>query len=129
MRLQGSRAIGEAADAARHFGQAQRLAVYDQTRLCIVIEELVANLYDHGGVTEGDEIMLALGRDPRGVRISIKDPGIAFDPWSAPQTTDSLDPGGGAGIRLIQAWGERIGYRSSNEGNCLEILLPIRRPG
>ena len=126
MRLQGSQAIAEATAAARLFGRQQRLIDAEVTRLCIVVEELVANLYDHGGVTGEDEVLLVLARDADGIRVSLTDPGAPFDPWSAPQEPNRLNPGGGAGIRLIRAWSERIRYRSSEEGNCLEILLPIR---
>ena len=127
MQLRGEKAIGQAAEAARAFGIAQALTRGDLARLCIVVEELVANLYDHGGVTEQDEIQLAFAPDPKGIRITIIDPGAPFDPWSAPPTADSMKGGGGAGTSLVRAWAEPIGYRSSGEGNQLELLLPFRR--
>jgi len=125
LRLRGDKAIRQAADAARAFGKAQLLADDDLARLCIVVEELVANLYDHGGVTERDEVDLAMARDPRGIRVSITDPGIAFDPWSAPRTAESVTRGGGAGLNLVQAWAELISYRRSGEANHLALLLPV----
>ena len=40
-----------AGTAARAFGEAQWLTDDESARLCVIVEELVANLYDHGGVT------------------------------------------------------------------------------
>lgn len=125
MRLGGDGAISQAAEAARAFGLAQQLAEDDLARLCIVVEELVANLYDHGGVTGQDEIGLAMARDPKGIRVSISDPGVPFDPWTAPPSAESVNRGGGAGLSLIRAWAELISYRSLGEGNQLELLLPV----
>lgn len=125
MRLRGGQAICQAADTARQFGKKQRLAHDEYARLAIVVEELVANLYDHGGVTAQDEVELAMSRDPRGIRVKIADPGIPFDPFSAPQSDESVKHGGGAGLNLIRAWAELISYDSSDEGNRLELLLPF----
>ena len=127
MRLQGQRAISQAVDAARGFGTAQGLAKSDLARLCIVVEELIANLYDHGGVTERDDVELTCFCDPEGIRISIVDPGRPFNSWSTPPTVERDTRGGTAGTRLIQAWAELVSYNSSSEGNRLELLLPVRR--
>ena len=127
LRLQGVRAIGQAVDAARGFGAAQRMAKDDLARLCIVVEELIANLYDHGGVTERDDVQLTLCCDPMGIRISIVDPGMPFNSWSTAPTFKRENHGGNAGIRLIQAWAQLVSYDSSSEGNRLELLLPVRR--
>lgn len=94
------------------------------SRLCIVVEELVANLYDHGGVTEQDEVELAIAGRPGGIHVSIVDPGMPFDPWSASPADEGGTDRGGAGLRLVRAWGELISYRSSGGVNRLELLLP-----
>jgi serine/threonine-protein kinase RsbW len=121
--LAGSNAIAQAASAARQFGEAQGLAKDRLARLCIVIEELVANLYDHGGVTEQDEVQLAIASQPAGIHVSIVDPGKPFDPWALPAGGGASNHGG-AGLSLIRAWSERVSYRSSIDGNQLELLLP-----
>ncbi len=128
LRLEGEGAIGEAVDAARAFGLAQRLADDDLARLCVVVEELIANLYDHGGVTEQDEVQFALASDPAGVRVSIIDGGTAFNPWSDPIAAGN-GQGGGAGVRLIRAWAQLIRYHSSDDGNQLELLVPVEAAG
>jgi anti-sigma regulatory factor (Ser/Thr protein kinase) len=123
LRLQGPNAIAHAAGAARQFGEAQGLAKDGLARLCIVIEELVANLYDHGGVTEQDEVQLAIASQPGGIHVSIVDPGKPFDSWTSSAGGGNGKPGG-AGLSLIRAWSELISYRSSSDGNRLELLLP-----
>jgi anti-sigma regulatory factor (Ser/Thr protein kinase) len=129
LRLRGRRAISHATDAARSFGIAHDLQGDDLARLCIVVEELVANLYDHGGVTGEDEIQLALASDPKGIRMTIIDPGAPFNPWSRSHDAVVTKEEGAAGISLIKAWADLIAYSSSGEGNRLELLLPFAREG
>ena len=123
LRVEGDGAVAEAVNATRSFGEALKLADGDLARLCIVVEELIANLYDHGGLTQQDAVMLALSRDPGGIRVSITDGGAAFNPWLAPAVASRR--GGGAGIKLVQAWAQLIDYRSTDEGNQLELLVAL----
>jgi serine/threonine-protein kinase RsbW len=125
--VSGPHAIRQAANAARGFGEAQLLANDQLARLCIVVEELVANLYDHGGLTEQDDVQLSLACGLEGVRVTVIDRGIPFDPWSGQGASESAVRGGGAGLSLIRAWAEPIEYRSSDRGNHLELLLRIDR--
>jgi anti-sigma regulatory factor (Ser/Thr protein kinase) len=124
-RLQGSGAIRRAIDAARTFGEAHQLSDDDLARFCIVIEELVANLYDHGGLTEIDEVELSFHHEPGGIRASIFDPGTPFDPRSAMTKRERPKRGGGAGIDLTRSWAQLIDYQVTPEGNRLDLLLPI----
>ena len=124
-RLVGKAAISQATEAARAFGEAQWLGEDELARLCIVVEELVANLYDHGGVGDADEVELTLRSEPDGIGLILVDPGVRFDPWEAPQPIDAPERGGGAGIGIVQAWAELIEYRSTDRGNRLELLLPL----
>ena len=124
-RLQGSGAIARACEAAQAFGELQLLNDDEQARLCVVIEELVANLYDHGGLSDQDEVKLSLARDSAGVRVTIVDPGAPFDPWTALPKGARPDRGGGVGIDIVKAWALYTGYESSQGANRLEFLLPI----
>ena len=128
-RFRGPDAVSQAADAARAFGNSQWLDEDELARLCIVIEELVANLFDHGGLQDEDEIELGLASDPGGIRVSIFDRGTPFDPWAASPRIERPTRGGGAGIELVRAWAQLLGYRSTAEGNWLEILLPVHWEG
>lgn len=124
--LRGSDAIAGATDAARAFGEAQGLSDRELARLCIVIEELVANLYDHGGLTGSDEVDLSFFGEPRCIRITLVDPGSPFDPRSEPPGGEIPQRGGGAGIEIVRAWAQITGYAVTAEGNRLEFLLPLR---
>jgi anti-sigma regulatory factor (Ser/Thr protein kinase) len=123
--LQGGGAVGDAVAAARGFGEAHQLAKADIARLCIVVEELVANLYDHGGQPDVDPIELRLSSDPGAIRIVIADTAAPFDlreprPGGIPSSR-----GAGAGLDLIRAWAEVVDYDVTDLGNRLELLLPL----
>ena len=124
--LQGSKAVSQASDAARVFGEAQWLNEDELARLCIIIEELVANLYDHGGLTEIDKVELSLGSELDGIRIIIADSGKPFDPRSAPTGRKQPERGGGVGIDIVRSWAQFVAYDVTAEGNRLELLLPLR---
>ena len=123
--MSGANAVTQASDAARAFGEAQWLSEDETARLCIIIEELVANLYDHGGVSRDEEITLTLASEPEGLIITLTDPGTPFDPRQPRKNADPSDRGGGAGIDIIRSWALITGYEVTDEGNRLELLLPL----
>lgn len=123
--LRGKAAVTEASAAARRFGEAQWLAEDELARLSIIIEELVTNLYEHGGVQYDHEVELALLVEPGAIRITLRDPGTPFDPRSAPTPRARPERGGSAGIDIVRAWAVFVDYQTSNEGNRLELLLPV----
>ena len=123
-RISGAKAVTQASDAARAFGEAQWLGEDEVARLCIIIEELVANLYDHGGVSRDDEIILSLASEPKGLTITIL-PGRPFDPRQPRPKPDPSERGGGAGVDIIRSWAVITGYEVTDEGNRLELFLPL----
>ena len=123
--LRGRESVTEASGAARTFGEAQWLTEDETARLCIIVEELLANLFDHSGLAENDEVELSLASEPGGIRIVIVDPGPPFDPRSAPTPRERPERGGGAGIDIVRAWAEFVDYALIPEGNRLELLLPV----
>lgn len=125
--LSGRNAVGEAARAARLFGKAHRLTDDECARFCVVVEELIANLHDHGGLTDKDKVELTLANEPAGVRIVIADRATPFDPRSALPQTRRPERGGGAGIDLVRAWAQFVDYSVTADGNRLELLLPRRQ--
>jgi anti-sigma regulatory factor (Ser/Thr protein kinase) len=127
--LQGRTAVGQATDAARVFGEVQWLAEDELARLCIIIEELVANLYEHGGLTEIDKVELSLGSEPGGIRVTIVDSGKPFDPRSAPTKGRRPQRGGGVGIDIVRSWAQFVAYDVTAAGNRLQLLLPLRLHG
>ncbi len=125
--LQGSEAVSQAAEAARAFGEGLRLAAREQARLCLVVEELIANLYDHGGLTDQDQVELTLASEDDGIRVIIVDPGKPFDPRLVPPNYIMPERGGGAGLNIVRGWARFVDYALTPEGNRLELLLPLAR--
>jgi serine/threonine-protein kinase RsbW len=72
--------------------------------------EWVANIVEHGGVAPGSLAVLRLERAEDGVRLSVSDGGVAFDPRKAEHMGPNLERGGGAGIALIRGWSEIEAY-------------------
>jgi len=124
-RLQGADAVTQASSAARAFGEAQWLSEGELARLSIVVEELLANLYDHGGVAAEDEVILELASEPVGLRIVLIDFGTPFDPRQRPRKDGRPERGGGAGIEIVQAWAHLVDYQVTDHGNRLELILPV----
>jgi serine/threonine-protein kinase RsbW len=125
-RLRGRSAVADATLAARTFSFDEGLADDDLARLCIIVEELVANLFDHGGLTDLDPIGLSLASTPQGVRLVLVDPGTPFDPRIVDPRQKRPVRGGGAGIDLVRSWAQFVDYGMHEDGNRLELLIPCR---
>lgn len=124
-RLSGPTAVIEAAAIAREFGAAQWLSEPEIARLCIIVEEWVANLYDHGSVTLDQIIQIDLEAEREGLAVTITDPGKPFDPRHLPLGRVRTDGGAGAGIDLMKAWATLRNYEVGPEGNRLELFYPV----
>ncbi|WP_294120605.1 ATP-binding protein [Sphingomonas sp.] len=121
----GPTALGDAIAWTRRYAADQALAEHDQARLCIIVEELVTNLCEHG-VCEGDrEIGIELARDGSCLGLAIEDNGRPFDPRTAPHSADIPTRGGGAGLNLVRSWAEIVEYESGNGRNRLELRLRL----
>ena len=111
---------------ARTFAEDQGLSSIAAARLAIVIEELVTNVVEHGGVAADGPVDLALLAETGSVRIIFVDRGLSFDPRLAPVAARDLEGrGGGAGIDLIKAWTSIVDYRTVEGLNRLELLFPL----
>lgn len=124
-RFAGDGAVVDATSAARDFATGQGLAHDDVSRLCVITEELVANLYEHGGLAGTDAIGLSLVRTAAGITILLSDPGRPFDPQTATSNKQRHDRGGGAGINIVRAWTRFVDYVAEPGQNRLELLMPI----
>ena len=122
--LSGAAALHDATAEAHRFAGVAGLTVENASRLAIVVEELVANLYDHGGLGANDVFTLELSATGRELLIVLEDTGTPFDPRSAEFDAHIPSRGGGAGLRLIQAWASRMDYRSKGGRNRLSLRLP-----
>lgn len=122
--LSGPTAVHEATLAARNFARSARLSEADAARLAIVVEELVANLYDHGGLGVDDAFEIELSATATDIKVVLIDPGTPFDPGLASLDRDFPTRGGGAGLKLVRAWAIRTDYRSIDGLNRLAVSLP-----
>ncbi len=124
-RLTGAKALIEAVETAREFGTQQWLSEEELARLCILVEEWVANLYDHGSVSPSDVIEIELDAEKDGLRVAITDPGKPFDPRHLPIDFVRTEGGAGAGIDLMKAWANVVSYDIFPTGNRLVLLFPV----
>jgi anti-sigma regulatory factor (Ser/Thr protein kinase) len=106
-----------------HFNGVESLEGRDAVRLAIIVEELVTNLYDHGGVLSDAIVELMLAREGDAVAIAIIDPGTTFDPRTVEAPEVPPERGGGAGLGLVNAWAEIIDYRSTEGRNRLDLRM------
>lgn len=108
---------------AQDFGERCRLDKGQAARLAIMIEELVTNLVEHGGIDENGVIELVLTREDGVIAIALSDTGVAFDLRTVESDHDIPDRGGGAGIDLVRAWADIVDYQSKNGENRLILKM------
>jgi anti-sigma regulatory factor (Ser/Thr protein kinase) len=124
--LSGPTAVHDATAAAREFAESGMVEESDVSRLVVVVEELITNLYDHAGLGSEDQISLDLSLTEVDLKLVITDSGRPFDPGSA-DNGDLPQRGGGAGLKLVRAWASQIRYQSAQGRNRLVVHLPVRR--
>lgn len=124
-RLTGATAVIDAVEVARSFGTQQWLSEQEIARLCILVEEWVANLYDHGSVSHAHTIEIDLKAEREGIALTISDPGKPFDPRNLPLVRVRTEGGAGAGIDLMKAWAMLVDYKIGPTGNRLELFYPV----
>ena len=125
VQIGGATPVTDAANVARDFAVANQIDGSDPSRLCVIIEKLFANLYEHGGVTHDELVKMSLSTSVRGVRIVVVDPGCPFDPRDA-KSSKRRSERGGAGIAIVRSRASQFDYRRSEGRNRLELLVPLR---
>ena len=111
--------------AARNFGDRAGIDEGDRSRLAIVVEELVTNLFDHGGLTDEDVFEIELSAADAHIRLVLIDPGRAFDPRLVPDDDAIPSRGGGDGLKLVRTWASEIDYQIVGPHNRLAVALPV----
>jgi anti-sigma regulatory factor (Ser/Thr protein kinase) len=95
----------------------------------LALEELVANVFEHGA---GDEVCLSIVCDGRKLSAEVVDSGPAFNPLAAddPDIDAGIDerPVGGLGVFLVKSLMDRVHYRRS-EGHNHVYLSKRLSPG
>lgn len=114
------RAVALAHLYSTHHGQGDT----QSAKLAILVEEIVTNLYDHAVRGAGFSGRLMLADHTGGLRISLWDSGLPFDPRDA-TALDQPNPerGGGVGLAMTMAWAEVIDYRRDGNSNRLDLRL------
>ena len=110
-------------EGAQGFSDQCALDAGHAARLAIMIEELVMNLVEHGGLGADGMIELVLTHEDGVVAIMLSDTGAAFDPRAAESNEAIPERGGGAGIDLVRAWAEIVDYRSHAGRNRLILKM------
>ncbi|WP_340315323.1 ATP-binding protein [Rhizorhabdus argentea] len=121
----GLDAVHRTVSSTHAFSEACGLQEKQAARLAIVVEELVFNLVEHGGVDEQGVIELVLTRQDGVVSIALSDTGVAFDLRDAHPEEVIPDRGGGAGIDLVRAWADIVDYGSHGGRNRLILKMRL----
>lgn len=119
-----SAAIAKALELARDFIARAGCGPDAEARISIIVEELVANIVEHGAAPPESEIgieLAALGAD---IGVTISDAGTFFDIREA-EAPGEIPPerGGGAGIALVLEWTQVIDYARVDGRNVLRLLV------
>jgi anti-sigma regulatory factor (Ser/Thr protein kinase) len=117
-------AVAMLTEAARRFAADRCLAPAQAARLAILVEELVINACEHGGVADDQRIDLTLADETGGLIMILSDPGTPYDPRSHVASDMVPERGGGAGLDLVLQWAEIIDYRRIADRNELHLRLP-----
>lgn len=96
----------------------------EASRLAIVVEELVTNLYDHGGLNDDAVFTIEFSLTTSDLGLVLVDPGKPFDPLSAKFDRPVPPRGGGAGLNLVREWASQMDYESTAGSNRLRLRLP-----
>jgi anti-sigma regulatory factor (Ser/Thr protein kinase) len=123
--VSGPTAIHDATSAAQAFARDAGIDDTVAPRLAIVVEELVTNLFDHGGLTGHDLVHVELVASNDEITVTICDEGEPYDPTLARGSHQIPPRGGGAGIELVRAWATMTEYRTAAGQNQLTVTLPL----
>jgi len=110
--------------AARAFAAACALGETATDRLCVVVEEWLSNVVEHGEPAPGSRLMMHIARGAAGLTLTLTDAGQPFDPRATPAFEGpNPDRGGGAGLELVRAWAQIADYRHSRGRNRVVLVV------
>lgn len=97
----------------------------DMAKLHIMLDEICSNIVKHSGAT-GFEIDIEIAEEPRSVKITFIDDGVAYDPLSHvdPDITLRAEarPIGGLGILMVKKMASSVSYRRAGDHNRFTIV-------
>ncbi len=100
----------------------------DQMKISLCVEEMFINIASYAyGDTPGEAVLdLEPTADPAGVRITLMDSGMAFNPLDRedPNVTASAEERqiGGLGIFLVKKNMDKVSYRYDDGYNIIEMI-------
>lgn len=118
-------AVRKALELARDFIERAGCGTDAEARLCIIVEELVANLVEHGNAAADSEIGLELAAIGADIGLTLSDASTPFDLRIANLPSEvPPERGGGAGIAMILNWAQVIDYAQVDGRNVLTLVIP-----
>ncbi|MFZ1861342.1 MAG: ATP-binding protein [Candidatus Competibacter sp.] len=120
-------AIGEAKDAIEAFCARRSLPEGITLRLSLAVDELLANVLNHGGAETGavPDIRLRVRLEHDQLVTELSDSGQPFNPLDAPPPEFDLDlddkPIGGLGIHLVRQLMDDMQYRREGAYNRVTL--------
>lgn len=111
--------------ATRAYARRCALAEPTADRLCVVVEEWLTNVLEHGEPVAGSRLTVVIRLQAGGLQVTLSDAGVPFDPrTAAAYEGPNLDRGGGAGLELVRAWSRIAGYRRARGRNRVVLVVP-----
>lgn len=129
MSLSGQTAVHEAVLSTRDFADRAAMDQAEASRLAVIVEELVTNLYEHGGLDERAVFTIDLCLTAEDLSIVLTDPGRSFDPSLDQFDLPVPETGGGTGLKLVRAWAIETGYKTKRGVNQFKVRLPRQASG
>ena len=100
-----------------------------EAKLELALEEALVNIIKHGYPQSSGDIDLAITRFQSGIKITLKDTGIPYNPLNTsasvandPALPLELIPVGGYGIRLILTIMDHVEYQRVDDANILTLI-------
>jgi len=121
------------ADFVEEFARCEGLLAAEQSRLMIVLDELFANVVNHGrGGATPSSIEVAFSLQPGQLIIDFSDDGPPFDPLiTAPPDLDLAAgdrPIGGLGLHILRSLVDDARYSRDRDRNRLVLIRTISVP-
>jgi anti-sigma regulatory factor (Ser/Thr protein kinase) len=116
------------------FGRMHGLADRLVDQFVLALDELVANIVQHGLSTDDHEtIRISIILDAAALGMEISDPGRAFDPLReapAPDLDSPLEQRriGGLGVHFVRAMMDDVTYRREGDRNVLTLSKSLSAP-
>lgn len=126
--------IREVMEQMREICQRLRLEPEVSSRAALCTEELAVNVIRHGfGKTEEPFLGISVEMNEKGLWISLRDNGMAFDPAGVSETDVSLPASqrspGGLGVFLVRRLADGIVYQRQGDTNVMNLHFNIRKGG